>query len=105
MIFDKSTANGAVQEHQADTAIRTYLAMLDQHNNARSLAAMQGERSNDNQHEEDGDECAPASKRRRSESPGAHILSKKCVPDKSLFTWLANDDSDNTTLSPNQELT
>ena len=104
-IFDKSTANGAVQEHQADTAIGTYLAMLDQHDNTRSLAAMRGERSNDDQHEEDGDERAPAPKRHRSESPGAHISSKKRVPDESLFAWLANDNSDNTALSPNQELT
>ena len=102
-IFDKSTANGAVQEHQADTAIGTYLAMLDQHDNTRSLAVMRGERSNDDQHEEDGDERAPAPKRHRSESPGAQ--SKKRVPDESLFAWLANDDSDNTALSPNQELT
>ena len=32
-IFDKSMANRAVQEHQADTVIGTYLVMLDQHNN------------------------------------------------------------------------
>ena len=105
MIFNKSTANRAVQEYQADTTIGTYIAMLDQHDNAQSLAAMQGERSNDNQHEEDGDEHAPASKRRRSKSSGTHISSKKHVPDESLFSWLANDDSNNTTLSPNQELT
>ena len=32
-IFDKSMANRAVQEHQADTVIGTYLVMLNQHNN------------------------------------------------------------------------
>jgi hypothetical protein len=30
---------------------------------------------------------------------------KKCVPDKSLFAWLVNDGSNDTTLSSNQELT
>jgi hypothetical protein len=44
-------------------------------------------------------------KRHCSKSPGAHTSLKKRVSDESLFAWLANDDSDNTALSPNQELT
>jgi hypothetical protein len=105
--FDKSAAYEDVQQSQIDAAIGTYLAMLNQHDNTRSLAAIRGGRSGANdQLEEDGDhEHTPASKRRRSESPGAHTSSKKRVPDESLFAWLANDDSDDTTLTPNQELT
>jgi hypothetical protein len=76
--------------------------MLDQHNNTWSLATICGERSgaNDAQLEEERDhECTPTSKKHCSESPGAHTLLKKCFPDESLFTWLANDNSDNTALS------
>jgi hypothetical protein len=105
--FDESAAYEDMQQSQIDGAIGTYLAMLDQHDNMRSLAAIHGERSGANdQLEEDGDhERTPASKRHRSESPGARTSSKKRVPDESLFAWLANDGSDDTTLSPNQELT
>jgi hypothetical protein len=106
--FDKSAAYKDMQQNQVDAAIGMYLAMLDQHDNAQSLAAICGERSgaNDDQLEEDGDhERTPASKRLCSESPGACTLLKKCVPDESLFAWLVNNDSDDTALSSNQELT
>jgi hypothetical protein len=57
-----------------------------------------------NQLEEDGDhEYTPVSKRHHSKSLGACTSSKKCVPDESLFAWLANDND--IVLSLNQELT
>jgi hypothetical protein len=105
--FDESAAYEDMQQSQVDAVIRRYLAMLDQHDNTQSLAAICGERSGANdQLEEDGDhECTHVSKRHRSESLGAHTSSKKCVPDESLFAWLANDNSNDTALSPNQEFT
>jgi hypothetical protein len=39
-----------------------------------------------------------------SESPITQNSPKKHAPDKSLFTWLTNDDTDSTTLPPSQEL-
>ena len=82
--------------------------MLDQHDNMWSLATIHGERSeaNDDQLEEDEDrEHTPASKRCCSKFPGACASLKKRLPDESLFAWLANNDSNDTALSPNQELT
>jgi len=60
------------------------------------------------EHEEDEQRDqvqATTSKRTQSASPSAGTSSKKCSPDESLFAWLANDKSDSTILTPNQELT
>ena len=106
--FDELAVYKDMQQSQIDAAIGTYIAMLDQHDNSRSIAAIRGERSGANDDQLGGDEDlehTPASKRRRSESPGTPTISKKRFPNESLFAWLANDDSDSTTLTPSQELT
>jgi hypothetical protein len=104
--FDESSAYADISQDQIDAAIGTYISMLDQHDSTRSLAALRGEMAGVNHGQESGDEdCAPASKRPCSESPGARTSSKKRVPNESLFAWLADDEADTTVLSASQELT
>jgi len=106
--FDESGAYEDVEQDQIDTAIGTYIAMLDQHDDIQRLAAIRGERSGVN-YEQPEDERAQAlssaSKRRRSESPSTRTSTKRRSPDETLFAWLANDEADTTVLTASQELT
>jgi hypothetical protein len=102
--FSESAEYEDTEQDQVDAAISTYVAMLDQHDSARSRAAARGERPGDVEDEED-DDPVQTSKRRRSESPSGRTSSKKCAPDESLFAWLANDETDDTVLTASQELT
>src|SRR5882762_1106592 len=97
-----------VEQDQIDTAIGTYIAMLDQRDNIQRLAAIRGERSGAN-YEQPEDERAQAlssaSKRHRSESPSTRTSTKRRSPDETLFAWLVNDEADTTVLTASQELT
>ena len=97
--FEELGAYEDVEQDQIDTAIGTYIAMLDQHDDIQRLAAIRGERSGVN-YEQPEDERAQAlssaSKRRCSESPSTRTSTKKRSPDETLFAWLADDEADTT---------
>jgi len=105
--FSESAEYEHTPPDQIDAAVDTYIAMLDQHDNARSHAAVRGEATagNDNEREINEGEQQLALAPARPETPGTTTSSKKRFPDESLFAWLANDETDNTVLTPSQELT
>ena len=106
--FDESGAYKDVEQDRIDTAIGTYIAMLDQHDDIQRLAAIRGERSGAN-YEQPEDERAQAlsstSKRHHSESPSTRTSTKRRSPDETLFAWLVNDEADTMVLTASQELT
>jgi hypothetical protein len=103
--FSESIQYEDTPQDQIDVAIGTYIAMLDEHDNSRRLAAACGGRLEAINDEDDEGADQAESGKRPSESPNVGTPSKKRSPDKSLFAWLANDDADTTLLTPSQELT
>jgi hypothetical protein len=104
--FNESSAYEDLESDQLDAAMGTYLSMLDQHDDARRIAAVRGERFGDHDGSDTGVQAhTPASYRPRSGFPEARIPSKKRSPDESLFAWLADDESDSTALTASQERT
>jgi hypothetical protein len=107
--FSESAYYEDTPQDQLNTAVGTYIDMLDQHDNSRKFAATRGRRSRGDLVGEGSDKddraSAVALKRPHLESPGARMLKKKRSPDKSLFAWLDSDAADNSLLTPSQELT
>jgi len=103
--FSESIQYENTPQDQIDTAIHTYIAMLDEHDNSWRDAAVHGGQSGTIDNEDDERADQTESRRRRSESPNIKTLSKRRAPDESLFAWLANDEADTTVLTPSQELT
>jgi hypothetical protein len=102
-VFSESAEYEDAKQDQIDAAISTYIAMLDQHNGTQSCVATRGERSEEV--EDDEEDQFYASKKRHSKSLSGRTSSKRCAPDKSLFAWLVNDETDDTVLNTSQELT
>ena len=108
--FTKSDAYQNISPDETDTAVETYLAMLDQHSSSRTIAATQGTHISfthdlsDKEEEYDNRSSFSGSKRGRAESQGTKKSSKKRTPDESLYAWKTEDD-DEAVLTPSQELT
>ena len=104
-LYLTGSRNEDTPQDQIDTAIDTYIAMLDEHDNSRRDAAVRGGRSGTIENEDNERADQTESRRRRSESPNIRTPSKRRAPDESLFAWLTNDEADTTVLTPSQELT
>jgi hypothetical protein len=105
--FSESAEYKHTPPDQIEAAVDTYIAMLDQHDNTQSHAAVRGETSggSNNAHGINEGERQPVLAPACPESPGTNTSSKKRFPDESLFAWLANDETDSTVLTLSQELT
>ena len=93
---------------ELNTAIGTYLAMFDQHDESRRISAERGTRYAPGPPSEYEDEDTPAEDRTekpRARSPFTQGPSRKRAPDESLFPWLTSESNEDIFLTPSQELT
>jgi hypothetical protein len=83
--------------------------MLDQHDTSQRISANRGVKfgstRNDLQEEEEDFIQVTGTKRPGTASPVGQPSLKKQVPDESLFAWLREESTEETLLTPSQELT
>ena len=107
--FYESAEYQETPSDEVDAAIGTYLAMFDQHDSSRQISAERGTRyarRSESEHEDEDPTRKDGPERLRTHSPIPQGSStKKRAPDESLFPWLVYESSDDTFLTPSQELT
>jgi len=105
--FRESEAYANTSQDDLDSAIGTYVTMLDQHNASRRTSALWGSRTGGAMDGEDEEDLVGTvgDKRLRYDSPVGQLSANKRVPDKSLFAWLGDESAEETLLTPSQELT
>ena len=107
--FYESAKYQATPTDDVDAAIRMYLAIFDQHNSSRQVSAEWGARyvrGSESDHEDEDPAWKDGPERLRTQSPIPQGSSaKKHALDESLFPWLMYELTDNTFLTPSQELT
>ena len=105
--FRESEAYANTSQDDLDSAIGTYVAMLDQHDASRQTSALRGSRTRGATDGEDEEDLVGTvgDKRPRPDSPVGQLSANKRVPDESLFAWLGDESAEETLLTPSQELT